>query len=215
MRKARIAGLAVSALLAAGGIAAAISVAHTGCSGVSVAPSSDIQNLINSNPSGTTFCFQAGTYSNASRLEPRSNDVFDGDGQKAVLDGGNTRQFAFYGNANSPGPSGVTIQDFKIQDYDTPLQYGAIQDGNGAHWVIQGNDIEHDHGAGVYSGSYAQILNNTLSNNFQEGFSAHGTGGLYQGNTIDGNNSALNSCGNDGPCAGWEAAAARRRSPRI
>ena len=86
-----------------------------------VTPSSNIQKLIDSNPAGSKFCFQPGTYTSASQLEPQSNDVFDGDGQQAVLDGGKNYQFAFYGDANSTGPSGVTIQNFK----DSELRHAA------------------------------------------------------------------------------------------
>ena len=203
---------AVAALLLGAGLAAVAVplAAHlAGCSGVPVTASSNIQHLIDSNPAGSTFCFQPGTYSNASQLEPRSNDVFDGDGQQAVLDGGNKYQFAFYGDANNTGPSGVTIQNFKIQNYATPLQRGAIQDYNGPNWVIQGNDIEHNAAAAVATGDYVQVLNNKLDNNAQEGFSAHGTGGLYQGNDISDNNDELGSDPYNGSWAGWEAGAGK------
>src|SRR5580704_14930708 len=52
---------------------------RTKCSGVSVKPSSNIQNMINKNPTGTTFCFQPGTYNLTSEIHPRANDVLDGD----------------------------------------------------------------------------------------------------------------------------------------
>ena len=175
--------------------------------------SSDIQNLINSNPTGTTFCFAAGTYSNASQLEPQNNDVFDGNGQTAVLDGGNSAQFAFYGDANSTGPAGVTIQNFKIQNYATPLQRGAIQDYNGASWVIQGNNITGNAAAAVATGDNVQVLNNKLDGNQQEGFSAHGTGGLYQGNDISNNDTAMNSDPSNGLWASWKQALARQPLP--
>ena len=187
---------AVAAVLLGAGLAAVAVplAAHLArCSGVIVTPSSNIQKLIDSNRAGSTFCFQPGTYTNASQLEPQSNDVFDGDGQQAVLDGGNNYQFAFYGDANGTGPSGVTIQNFKIQNYATPLQRGVIQDYNGPNWVIQGNDIEHNAAAAVATGDDVQVLNNKLDNNAQEGFSAHGTGGLYQGNDISDNNDELGS----------------------
>jgi hypothetical protein len=192
------------------GLFASAQPAEASCSGVSVTTSSNIQNLINSNPTGTTFCFASGTYTNADSLTPKNNDLFDGASQSAILDGGNTRQYSFVdGGSESSGTddgvSSVTIQGFKIQNYATPLQKGAITAFSGNHWIIQNNDIENNAAAAVVTGDNVQVLNNTLSNNFEEGFNAQGTGGLYQGNTIDGNNSALNTCGTNGPCADWEA----------
>ena len=198
-------------LLGAGLAAVAVPLAarQPGCSGVAVTPGSNIQKLINSTAAGSTFCFQPGTYANASQLEPKSHDVFDGDRQQAVLDGGNHYSFAFYGDTNSTGPSGVTIENFKIQHYATPLQRGAIQDYNGPNWVIQGNDIEHNAAAAVATGDHVQVLNNKLDHNAQEGFSAHGTGGLYQGNDISDNNDELGSDPYNGSWAGWEAGAGK------
>lgn len=218
-RRARAwAASAIATLMVAGGIAAAINTAPAfaaGCSGVAVTTSSNIQNLINSNPSGTTFCFASGTYANADSLSPKANDVFDGNGQGAVLDGGNSRQFAFLATGSSPtsatnlGPAGVTVQSFKIQNYATPLQWGVIEDHGGSGWTIQNNDIEHNAAAAVATGDGDRVLNNKLDNNQQEGFSAHGTGGFYQGNDISGNNSACNSDPSHGPWSGWEAGAGK------
>jgi parallel beta-helix repeat protein len=206
----RLAAVA-AVLLGAGlaGVAVLLAAHRAGCSGVVVTPSSNIQKLIDSHLAGSRFCFQPGTYTNASQLEPQKNDVFDGDGQQAMLDGGNHYQFAFYGDANSTGPAGVIIQNFTIQNYATPLQRGAIQDYNGPKWVIQGNDIEHNAAAAVATGDYVRVLNNKLDSNAQEGFSAHGTGGLYQGNDISDNNDELGSDPNNGSWAGWEAGAGK------
>ena len=217
MTRHRINILAVLTLLA--GAAAlldgtALSARVARCSGVAVTPSSDIQGLIDSSPAGMTFCFAAGTYGNASQLEPKSGDVFDGDGQQAVLDGGNSAQWAFYGDARSIGPSGVTIRDFTIQHYASPLQRGAIQDYNGANWIIQDNNITSNAAAAVATGDYVKVLGNKLDENQQEGFSAHGTGGLYEGNDISNNDTALNSDPSNGLWADWKPAAARLSSPR-
>jgi parallel beta-helix repeat protein len=169
-----------------------------GCSGVPVTPSSNLQGLINSSPAGTTFCFASGTYNGVS-LVPRSNDVFDGNGQGAVLDGGHSARYAFDGDSSNPAPTGVTIQNFRIENYATPLQAGTIQDYDGANWTIQGNSISGSGGAAVATGDGVKVLDNKLDNNTQEGFSAHGTGGLYQGNDISDNNTALSVD------PGWEA----------
>jgi hypothetical protein len=171
------------------------------CRGTAVTPATDVQAAIDRARSGTTFCFGRGIY-RVSSLVPKSHDVLNGGG-KAVLDGGNSAQFAIYGDRTAP--VGVTIEGFTIQHYNTPLQYGAVQDYNGAHWTIQDNDIEHNAAAAVATGNYARVLHNKLDNNFQEGYSVHGTGALYQNNDISYNNTARSDCGNHGPCVGWEA----------
>jgi parallel beta-helix repeat protein len=176
------------------------------CTGVPVTPATpSIQALINARPTGTTFCFVAGVFTNAATLRPRAGDVFDGAARQAVLDGAYARTFAFYGDATTPGPANVTIRGFVIQNYATPLQRGAIQDYNGRNWVIQDNDIERNAAAAVATGDGVQVLGNVLSHNGQEGFSAHGAGGRYESNTISGNNAALTCDRVNGCWARWEA----------
>jgi parallel beta-helix repeat protein len=168
------------------------------CTGTALTPKSDVQAAINHAPPGTTFCFGSGIY-HVSVLKPKSGDVLDGGNRVAVLDGGNNAQYAIYGDSTSPGPSDVTIRGFVIQDYDTPLQAGAIQDYNGSGWIIEDNHITRNAAAGVATGNYVRVLNNLIDHNGQEGFSAHGTGGLYEGNEISYNNHNL------AVDAGWEA----------
>ena len=168
-------------------------------------PSNNIQNLINKNPTGTTFCFQPGTYNLTSEIHPRANDVLDGDYQKAILDGGNSTQYAINGD-HAGGPSGVTVQGFKIQHFNTPLQDGAIQARFSANWIIQDNDIENNAAAGIATGTGVKVLDNKLDNNQEEGFAAQGSNILYQDNDISDNDSGINS---GGPCGcvwgTWEA----------
>jgi parallel beta-helix repeat protein len=157
------------------------------CTGTFLTPASHVQAAIDRARPGTTFCFHAGTY-RVSSLVPKSRDVLDGGNQKAVLDGGNSAQFAIYGDSTPHGPSDVTIRGFVIQHFDTPLQAGAIQDYNGPGWIIEDNHITRNAAAGVGTGDYVRVLGNLLDHNGQEGFTAHGNGGLYQGNQIAYNN---------------------------
>jgi parallel beta-helix repeat protein len=160
------------------------------CTGTSLTPADDVQAAIDRAQPGTTFCFRAGTY-RVSSLIPKTKDVLDGDGGAAVLDGGNSAQFAIYGDSTSSGPSDVTIRGFVIQHYSTPLQAGAVQDYNGPGWIIEDNHITADAAAGVATGDDVRVLDNLIDHNGQEGFSAHGDGGLYQGNEIAYNNTNL------------------------
>ena len=130
---------------------------------------------------------------------PKSRDVLDGDSQGAVLDGGNSAQYAIYGDSTPLGPSDVTIRGFVIEDFRTPLQAGAVQDYNGSGWIIENNHITENAAAGVGTGSDVRVLDNLIDHNGQEGFSAHGDGGLYQGNRIAYNNYNLKVDAN------WEA----------
>jgi parallel beta-helix repeat protein len=157
-----------------------------------------VQAAINDAAAGTTFCFRPGIY-HVSALIPKSGDVLDGGAQKAVLDGGNSASYAIYGDSSSPGPPDITVRGFVIRNFRTPLQRGAIQCYNGSGWVIQDNHITDNAAAGVATGHKVKVLGNLIDHNGQEGFSAHGDGGLYQGNEIAYNNFTL------AVSPGWEA----------
>jgi hypothetical protein len=156
------------------------------CSGQVVAPADDVQSVVDQAPPGTTFCFAPGTY-HVSSLAPKTGDVFDGGAQQAVLDGQNTQPYAIVDN----GASGVTVRGFVIQNFATPLQKGAITAYGGNDWIIEDNDIVHNAAAGVATGDNVEVLDNEIEWNTQEGFSAHGSGGLYDGNEIAYNNDSL------------------------
>ena len=195
--------LAISVtLVVSGGWALAGSLYHTGdnsssassrarperaCTGITLSPSSDVQAAINHSPPGTTFCFRRGIYW-VSSLIPKSRDVLNGDDRAAVLFGDNSAYYAVYGDSTSHGPSDVTVRGFVIRNFKTPLQQGAIQDYNGSGWIIQNNHITENAAAGVATGDNVRVLGNLIDHNGQEGFSAHGSGGLYQGNEIAYNN---------------------------
>jgi parallel beta-helix repeat protein len=157
------------------------------CTGTVLTPTSNVQAAINHAPPGTTFCFGRGIY-RISSLRPKSHDVLDGGDRAAILDGGNSAPFAIYGDSTSHGPSDVMVRGFVIRDFNTPLQRGAIQDYNGPAWVIQNNHITKNAAAGVATGDNVRVLGNLIDHNGQEGFSAHGNGGLYQRNEIAYNN---------------------------
>jgi parallel beta-helix repeat protein len=166
------------------------------CSGVVVIPGLDVQGLINSYPGGTTFCFAAGVFS-VGNLSPKSGDILDGDNRLAILDGGNSRSHAIVSGRNSSGTAfasaanDVTVQGFVIENYATPLQDGAITSFATTGWVIQNNHVTKNAATGVGTGDGVKVLDNLIDWNTQEGFSAHGSGGLYQGNEIAFNNYSL------------------------
>jgi parallel beta-helix repeat protein len=168
------------------------------CNGTVLTPASDVQAAINHAPPSTTFCFGRGIY-RISSLVPKSGDVLDGGDRAAILVGGNSAHYAIYGDSTPHGPSNVTVRGFVIRDFNTPLQAGAIQDYNGPGWIIQNNHITKNAAAGVATGDNVRLLGNLIDYNGEEGFSAHGSGGLYQGNEIAYNNFYLTVD------PGWEA----------
>jgi len=157
------------------------------CRGIKLTVDSNVQAAINNAAPGTTFCFSPGTY-HVSSLVPKSGDVLDGGGLRAVLDGSNSARYAIYGDSTPTGPSKVTVEGFVIEHFQTPLQRGAIQDYNGPGWTIENNSITMNSAAGVATGDNVQVLNNLIDHNAQEGFSASGNDGLYQNNEIAFNN---------------------------
>jgi parallel beta-helix repeat protein len=168
------------------------------CAGTPVTSASKVQAAINSAAPGTTFCFSRGIY-RISSLIPKSGDVLDGGNQTAILDGGNSASYAIYGDSTSPVASDVTVRGFVIENFNTPLQHGAIEDFKGPGWVIEDNHITKNAAAGVATGDNVRVLDNLIDHNGQEGFSAQGDDGLYQGNEIAYNNYNLTISGD------WEA----------
>jgi len=164
-----------------------------------VTPATNVQAVVNNAPSGTTFCFAPGTYTDVSRLSPKSGDVFDGDNQKAILDGGGTLFHAFGATESDPGSgqpeiaaANVTVRGFVIQHYNPPQQTAAIEASEAPGWIIENNSIVHNAEMGVATGNDVRVLDNTINYNGREAFGAQGTGGLYRGNEMGWNNNPYN-----------------------
>jgi parallel beta-helix repeat protein len=173
-----------------GGASTATSTPAAACVGRALTSARNVQAAIDNAPPHTSFCFGPGIY-HVSSLVPKQGDVLDGGRQAAILDGGNSARYAIYGDAAPQGPSDVTIRGFVIENFRTPLQRGAIEDFNGPGWTIEANHIVHNAAAGVATGDNVTVLGNLIAHNGQEGFAAHGKGGLYEGNDIAYNNADL------------------------
>ena len=153
---------------------------------IAVTPSTpNIQALVDAAPNGSTFTFGAGTYSGLT-ISPKPGNIFNGGSQAAVLDGASTATAAFItSSASAPIAPNVTVSGFVIQHYNSGNQQGAIQCNAGASgWTIQGNHVTNNAAAGIFTDSNVRVLNNLLDYNGQEGYSAHGSNILYQGNEI-------------------------------
>lgn len=165
------------------------------CTGKPITTASNIQSIVNSSANNTTFCFAPGTYHVS--IAPKDGDIFDGGNQAAILDGQNTLQYGFVSGFDASGNNfastadNVTVRGFVIQNYNSPLQNGAIESSGTSGWTIQNNHVTHNASSGIYTSDGVKVLNNLLDWNGQEGFAANGTNVLYQGNEIAHNNPNL------------------------
>jgi parallel beta-helix repeat protein len=161
--------------------------------GVVIQPGQSIQAAVNANPSGTTFWLKAGTWHQQS-VVPKDGMTFAGEAG-AILDGDNTTVKAFSGTA-----SRVTIRNLVVQNYNTPLQAGAIQGDWTAslHWLVEYCEIRTNHAAGLYATDSMIARNNYIHHNGQIGILGKGNGALFTGNEVSYNNTG----GND---PDWEA----------
>ena len=155
------------------------------CTGQTINPATDVQAVVNKAPTGATFCFAPGTYSVA--ITPKSGQVFDGGNRGAILDGQNARPYAFRG----VNTSNVTIRGFVVRNYRTPLQDGAIHSFGTTNWTIERNHITRNAASGLATDTGAKVLNNIIDHNGQQGYAAHGSNFLYEGNEIAYNNEDL------------------------
>jgi parallel beta-helix repeat protein len=106
--------------------------------------------------------------------------------------------YAFYSNA-----SGVTIEGLVVEKYASPTQRGAIGfSGPGRGWIVRGNEVRWNHGAGIRPGDRMQIMSNHVHHQGQIGIAGSGSDVLVQDNEIDYNNTAGFGPGRQGEAGG-------------
>lgn len=86
---------------------------------------------------------------------------------------------AFTGEAKK-----VTIQNFIIEKYATPVQFGTIDTEIGINWTVQDNIIQLNHGCGINFGNKSRILRNRIINNGHAGFGGGSKDWLFEGNEV-------------------------------
>jgi hypothetical protein len=165
------------------------------CTGVSVTPTTAIQNAINANPAGTTFCLAAGTWSNPV-FTPKSNDHFIGAGAgKTILDGtGTAGQMTDGWDAGVTGVviDGVTVTGYQANNIGTAACASGgglpqVTTGNG--WIIRNSTFQNSGCIGVFIDGSATLRNNRFTNHQKSvNIPGAGTAILVQGNEIDNNN---------------------------
>lgn len=156
---------------------------------VVIKPGETIQSKVNQHPAGTTFLVKAGTYHNQT-VAPRDGDHFVGE-PGTILDGGGTTEYAFGGPGN-----GVVIEGFTVQDYNSHSDTeGAFRSVGGAiDWIIRGNEIRNNRGAGVQVNPGWRVLDNHIHHNSHVGI----IGGGGDGIVIAGNEIAYNNPNDEG-----------------
>jgi nitrous oxidase accessory protein NosD len=172
-----------------------VATAASGTAQVTILPGQSIQAKVNAYPAGTQFLLKSGTYSKQT-VRPKSGNSFIGEAG-AVLDGGNTVEYAFNGTYQ-PYPTNVTIKGLIVQHYNTPAQQGAIQiggslkhpgdPGQGSRWVVEDCEIRYNAAAGVRVGHKSKVLRNNIHHNLQLGISGNGDSVLIESNELAYNN---------------------------
>ena len=106
--------------------------------------------------------------------------------------------YAFYSSA-----SNVTIEGLVVEKYASPTQRGAIGfSGPGTGWVVRGNEVRWNHGAGIRPGDGMQILSNNVHHQGQIGIAGSGAGVIVEGNELAYNNTDGFGPGHQGEAGG-------------
>jgi hypothetical protein len=163
----------------------------SGCNGVTVTPTDDVQAMLDSRPSGTKFCFQAGEYVLKSFVVPKSHDRLIGL-PGAVLTGLDTYAGGIRGYGGSTGQHNVTIRGFTIEHFLNEWTSGFLAPVNpGWNWTIENNEVRYNSGAGVSVNKGSIVRGNNIHHNGRIGI----TGSLVSGIRITRNEIAFNNTG--------------------
>ncbi len=155
--------------------------------GVQLSPGQDIQSAVDAHPRGTTFVLKAGVH-RGQRIEPKDDMTFVGE-SGAILDGQNSVDYAFRGNA-----SNVTIKNLVVENYVPGKQMGAIKGGSHSSsdssrdWLIDDVEVRYNDGGGIRIGHGMTIRNSYVHHNSQIGIVGVGDDVLVEGNEISYNN---------------------------
>jgi parallel beta-helix repeat protein len=161
------------------------------CSGVRVVPTDDIQAMLDARPTGTTFCFQAGTYVLTSFIFPKTRDRLIGL-PGAILTGQDTYAGGIKGYGGSTGQHDVTVRGFTIEHFLNDWTPGTLASINpGWNWTIENNEVRYNSQAGVAANNGSIIRGNNIHHNGRIGI----TGGPVSGVRIKGNEIAFNNTG--------------------
>jgi Right handed beta helix region len=168
-------------------------------------------------PANTTYWFAPGKHTNAS-MQTSDGDTFLG-APGAIIDGGNTIQYAFAGQYNDTADQKVTIKYLTIEDY-APSQGAGAVNGNGNNgWTEEYDLMQHNSpGAAMMLGGDNTVSDNCLTENGEYGFNGYSyvdqtyedtfTGGAtnitFTNNDVSYNNTQKTSSGVEGGGKFWQ-----------
>jgi hypothetical protein len=141
---------------------------------VRVDPGTNLYDVTEANPAGTTFWLSPGVFTLANdqfaQIQPRDNDTYIG-APGAILDGLGVNRYAFTSTA-----TGVTIRYLTIQHFVSPNNEDVVNHDSGPNWTIEYTSIRNNKGGGVALGSNNVVRYSCLSTNGQYGFTAFNPG---------------------------------------
>jgi parallel beta-helix repeat protein len=144
----------------------------TPCSGVKISPGANLQATFDAHPSGTTFCFSAGTYVVTGHVLPKSFDrLISATRRLAVLTGSDRYDGGIEGYGGAAGQHDVLVQGFVIHHFDNPwpnFPRSPLQTGD--HWTVRDNEISYNSESGVSVSLGSRLVGNWIHHNGRYGF---------------------------------------------
>jgi parallel beta-helix repeat protein len=173
----------------------------TTCSGVTVKPGANVQNVLNAYGQGTTFCFQPGTYVLTGFVVPKSYDrLISVVPRGAIFTGKDVYNAGVHGYGGSAGQHDVLFQGFVVShmlNSMTTNPNSALA--AGYNWRMENNEVAYNAQIGVVVNNGAVLNGNFIHHNGRYGFGGGpATNILISNNEVSWNNTAHNAISNAG-----------------
>lgn len=130
-------------------------------------PGDNVQAAVSSNPPGTVFCFQPGTYLGQT-ISPKNNQQFIG--QPGVVLDGQGANWAFRGSASNVLVSGLRVTGYSRQD--VAWATAPIDPEGSTGWRIVGCEVDGNAGGGVFMRGESVVEDCDIHHNGQIGLLA-------------------------------------------
>jgi parallel beta-helix repeat protein len=141
-----------------------------------------VQSLLNSKPSGTTFCFYAGAYHWTSEVVvPSGSNLIAEPG--TVITGDDLYPAGIIGYGGDAGQHDVTLRGFIVERSTAVSGIKA-----GWRWLIEDNEVRYNREAGIRGNTGSTLRRNNVHHNGRYGVTDGATGMLLENNEIAFNN---------------------------
>ncbi len=166
-----------------------------------MAPGANVQSVLNAHGTGTTFCFQPGTYVLTAPVIPKSNDrLISVVGRGAVFTGNGVYNAGLRGYGGAAGQHDVLVSGFVMTRFANVMgtsQVAAVMTGD--NWTVTGNEVTTNAQIGILIGNGAVVRGNFIHHNGRYGFSGGPNSNiLIENNEVSFNNTAQYEIGNAG-----------------